>query len=897
MVSPPRSTPTVPRGPNWIRTTVYLIPLVVAVCVLISTRAARIDLLLRIQPGHAALRIDGHDSMVSWPGGMRHAVPSIGAADERLFNIDGTDNSGTLTANPATYPHDPYFRFVCWIRDCSGYSQWQDFSLTDDGTGRVLLRHDSPLHLAALLLPARFTLRGTLQRPDTGTAVGFSGSHPLELSIDPDTRQVRFGDRSRYYPYDWHPYLAEIGWTLSRTCIGAYVALGVSLLLAFLASAVAALGARIPRTTAVLPDGPANPAPGAPIGALPLSASRIWPRTTDLARLARRYGPRALPAVPWLGTLGLLVALLEISDRTYQRLPRVLDACSYYFQALIFRSGHLAASLPAAAAYFPGPFVIRTGTHWFSMYPPGTSLAIALGMLAGVPWAVEPACGAIAALLLSALARRWYGWPVALLSLALLACSPFYLFLASSYMSHMISLFALLLFLVGTDHLATGGGKRWALLAGTGVGYALLTRELSLVLFALPVLAFYGVRCRAALRGWLLGGDSPARRRANVLAFCVAAPIALSLLFHFFYTWRLTGNPLSLPRTMFDPHDQYGFGNGKGWYGQHTPAAGLLNTEDQLTSLLIHLFGWPYYLTLAFFLIPALTGRLRAHDLLLYGLAGSMLVGYAAYFYHGIAFGPRYLFESLPAYVVLTARGVVETAALATLAARRLAGLRAARAGGAAAVAIVLATLVACNLRFYLPRQTALYYDYIEQTAGGLAYERLHPSWMHRAVVYTSDYLFYAEVLFPLNDPALRGDIVYAYLDQGQSIVGLARYYPHRAFYYVDNAYGTLDFLRVAGPAVGGSAPVLPLGVRPGDTSSPRREHSPVPPAPSHRTGRTLRNIGLVPQAGGPGLHPGPDVSASGTGPATIACRAAAPRCVSSGPHLARWLWDALGRW
>ena len=897
MVSPPRSVPLVPRSPNWIRRIPYIIPLLVVLCALVSTRSARVDLTIRVRLGHATLRVDGQDATIPWPRGLRHAIPTTGATDDRLFNIDGTDNSGTLTANPSSYPRDPYFRFVCWLRDCPGYSQWQDFLLTDDGTGRVLLRHSGPAALAALPLPARFTLRGTLQRPDMHAAVDFSGPHPLELSIDPDKRQVAFGGRLRYYPHDWHPYLAEVGWTLSRACLWAYLALGACVLLGFLVSALAALAVRMQPASPMLPDCRANSAPRATIGALSLSASRVWPRTIDLARLARPWGQRVLPAVPWLGTLSLLAALLTISDRTYQRLPRVLDACSYYFQALIFRSGHLAADLPAGAAYFPGPFMIRTSSHWFSMYPPGTSLAIALGMLAGVPWAVEPACGAVAALLLTALARRWYGRPVALLSLVLLACSPFYLFLASSYMSHMISLFALLLFLVGTDHLATGGGKRWALLAGSGIGYALLTRELSLVLFALSVLAFYGVRCRDALRGWLLGEDSSARRRANALALCMATPIAACLLFHFFYTWRLTGNPLSLPRTMFDPHDQYGFGTGKGWYGQHTPAAGLLNTEDQLTSLLIHLFGWPYYLTLAFFLTPVLTGRLRAHDALLYGLAGSMLVGYAAYFYHGIAFGPRYLFESLPAYVVLTARGLVEAATLATLAVRRLAGWRSARVGGATGVGLVLVALIACNLHFYLPRQAALYYDYVEQTAGGLAYDRLHPPWMHHAIVYTSDYLFYAEVLFPLNDPALRGDIVYAYLDKGQSIVGLARYYPHRAFYYVDNAYGTLDFLRVTGPAAHGSAPTLPVGVRPGDASSPPRAHSSMPPARGHRTGRTFPGTSPVPRAGSPGLHPEPDASAGGTGHSAIACPASAPRCTLLAPCRTRRLRPAVGLW
>src|SRR5207302_7866500 len=53
-----------------------------------------------------------------------------------------------------------------------------------------------------------------------------------------------------------------------------------------------------------------------------------------------------------------------------------------------------------------------------------------------------------------------------------------------------------------------------------------------------------------------------------------------------------TGDPLVLPRNLFNPDDKWGFG-AVGSLGQHTLAAGLVNTDENLTLLQFDLFGWP----------------------------------------------------------------------------------------------------------------------------------------------------------------------------------------------------------------------------------------------------------------------------------------------------------------
>src|SRR5262249_17416212 len=114
------------------------------------------------------------------------------------------------------------------------------------------------------------------------------------------------------------------------------------------------------------------------------------------------------------------------------------------------------------------------------------------------------------------------------------------------------------------------------------------------------------------------------------------------------YNAAVTGNPHLTARMLFAPNDQIGFGDGIGFYGKHTLAAGFVILDQLLTSLAIDLFGWPFYLTLAFIAMPFLMGRTRLADWLM--LVGAVLLTgvWILYFYHGIYLGPRFLYEALP---------------------------------------------------------------------------------------------------------------------------------------------------------------------------------------------------------------------------------------------------------
>jgi hypothetical protein len=81
------------------------------------------------------------------------------------------------------------------------------------------------------------------------------------------------------------------------------------------------------------------------------------------------------------------------------------------------------------------------------------------------------------------------------------------------------------------------------------------------------------------------------------------------------------------------------------------------------------------------------------------------VVAYVGYFYHGIALGPRYYFEAVPALTLLAARGV--WTGVRTL---RELGLSA-RASVSGPFA-VLALLCAWTLGYYLPHEVARRMDY-----------------------------------------------------------------------------------------------------------------------------------------------------------------------------------------
>ncbi|MBV9581293.1 MAG: hypothetical protein JO057_22150 [Chloroflexi bacterium] len=349
-----------------------------------------------------------------------------------------------------------------------------------------------------------------------------------------------------------------------------------------------------------------------------------------------------VPLVAWL------LAAALVATEQYHQLPHILDAVSYTFQAGLFASGQLSLPAPPVPEAFKGPFEVIWQGRMFSQYAPGTALFYALGSLVGLEWLVGPLACAVLIGATAWTARTLYGPACGMAALGLGLISPFILFQAGSYLSHPISgglaAVAIAAFVAGERYRS----ERWYAVCGAMLGATFLVREVAGLLVALP-LCVRLVTCR----------------RWSALNMVVACGVPF-LLAYLAYNTLQTGNPLLLPRLLFNPADHFGFGDGVGFDLRHTLAAGLANTDELLTLLQFDLFGWPPLFAFGLISLPFLLGRARVWDWIALGGFLAFVVAYVAYFYHGIALGPRYYFEAVPWLLLLGARGLQVLAQVAS---------------------------------------------------------------------------------------------------------------------------------------------------------------------------------------------------------------------------------------
>ena len=464
----------------------------------------------------------------------------------------------------------------------------------------------------------------------------------------------------------------------------------------------------------------------------------------------------------------------------------------------MYASGHLSVPIPPAVDRFPGPFMVQFNGRWFGQYDPGTSLTLVPGVWLGVPWLVEPVLGTLALLGIGLIAAPLYDRRVATLAVILGALSPFYSYLAASYLSHAVALFYLVWGLWALIRFFQGGAG-WNLpLAAALFGMASLTRDQVTLLFVgIVLLGMLALSWKQLLNNW----------RRWIMPALTSIMVALVFTcIHLGFNKLLTGNPWMSPRLLFLAGDHWGFGQGVGFYGEHTLAAGFVNLDELLTSLAIDLFGWPFYLTLAFLAIPFLTRKAVGADWVLLAGAVIMTGAYVGYFYHGIYLGPRYLFETLPFLLILTARGIVTLGATGKevskmIVARLTPGECMRSPGVSLATVILLISLIACNLLYFMPRQVELHRNYTGLPNGfhiDLA-AVYHPP-VHNAVVVTGDYWIYPFVLFPLNDPVLHGDVIYAMAANPVDYAELRQAFPGRTLYQLEvDADGTVHYVKLTG--------------------------------------------------------------------------------------------------
>ena len=504
---------------------------------------------------------------------------------------------------------------------------------------------------------------------------------------------------------------------------------------------------------------------------VPLGAASGEPSTGQSTLRAATPRGRGDFATQLILPFWLLAAAL-VTTRLYHQMPHILDAVSYTFQAGLFVSGRLAMDAGPLAAAVRGPFEALSNGRLFSQYPPGAPAAYAVGQFVGLEWLVGPlACVALLG------ATRWtasvlFGPICGLAVLGLGVLSPFVLFQAGSFLSHPIAgglLAGALASFVAGDR---DGRQRWYVLSGVLLGVGFMTREAASVLFALPLAARL-----LATRRW----------RPLLLMAAYGLPFVLLYLI---YNAQLTGSAFLLPRTMFDPSDHFGFGDGIGFHTRHTLAAGLANTDESLTLLQFDLFGWPPLFALGLLGLPFLFGRAQTWDVLAACGVLAFVVAYAAYFYHGIALGPRYYFEAMPWLLLLGGRGVQVLAEVAR---------------SRAAAAVVVSLLCLNTVLFYLPSEIQRRTDFSalpgqrKVTLGFVHNSAFGPQLVglpDTALVVTDDWWLFNAELASLNCPRLPDcAVVFALATTSNSVSVLHAHYPDRAVLRTVDRAGQIDLI------------------------------------------------------------------------------------------------------
>lgn len=397
--------------------------------------------------------------------------------------------------------------------------------------------------------------------------------------------------------------------------------------------------------------------------------------------LPRTIFPKFWPRLnPWLPALLVLVAAGYFSSRCFGQIPHVEDSIAQLLQARIYATGHITAQPFTPREFFYFGFMVDTKA-WFSQYPPGHALMLALGVLAGFPWLVNPLLGLASVLLFYLLLKEllpgrvnpprlsgtgggdpplpplfkegnkewifpaWGAWAMAL--------SPFVLFMSAEFMNHTTALAAAL---AGWLALRRGetGKALWLTLSGLAFGYCSSTRPLDGAVFAaiggVLLLGSPSGSGATSITGWQ-------NRRNWVKLLPYGLGFAMGVIPYLAQNYLINGHPLITGYTLTWGGNGFGFGP-VNWGPAHTPGYGLVNTLMSLTGLNVYLWEVPVPALLGVFLWGILGERLTRWDKAFLAAAILIPAGYLFYYFHDFNFGPRYYYVIIPQLLYFSLKGV-----------------------------------------------------------------------------------------------------------------------------------------------------------------------------------------------------------------------------------------------
>lgn len=157
-------------------------------------------------------------------------------------------------------------------------------------------------------------------------------------------------------------------------------------------------------------------------------------------RLAKVANQKPLLVV--LAVLSLVFAILVwMAVRVFHNYPICMDGYNYLYQAQIFASGHRYLNIKKALKPLIELFMVYNNGHIFSKYAPGFSAVLALGVLLGVPFIVNPLLGCLSLFVSFLTLRTTVSSASALIVIILFAFNSYFLGYSASYFSQPLALF------------------------------------------------------------------------------------------------------------------------------------------------------------------------------------------------------------------------------------------------------------------------------------------------------------------------------------------------------------------------------------------------------------------------------------------------------------------------
>lgn len=461
----------------------------------------------------------------------------------------------------------------------------------------------------------------------------------------------------------------------------------------------------------------------------------------------------------WLLLLLLIPATLAglffLNQKILHAFMNSADEHSCLFLAECLRLGRFWVEPPPLSEFFNVVHVGNKGGHWFSVYPPGWPLLLALALEWNLQDLINPVLTVISLFFLYLSGRKVYGAHVAFLSLLLLVLTPFFTFTGAAYFSHNTCLLAMAIltyaFLRWRESQTEQQRLLWAVIAAFAIGYGLITRYLTMAVFALPLV--FLVMKPVILRKEKMKTEQWAALLIILVFFAVI----------FYQNYTVTGKLHKAPNRYDKSWERLGFQD------DYTPLDGIIF----ILARAFYLMDWapPVYLIL--YLASFFQKRERTFEEQFLQWAFLMPVaGYFLYFsWGGNQYGPRYYYEGFPFMMMSMLDGVRYWWRRQDVPLRKF---------------LLGVFLVSLGASAYFFDKHGRYFEAASRERKAL-YALAEEQIQAPAIVFIRG-MFIGQTLVMSQDdairnhPVLRGKVVYA-RDMGEKNQELRAYFPHREFY------------------------------------------------------------------------------------------------------------------